>query len=318
MKHILPILLLFLFSKSLSAQKFQMSYTFDSVKTTTGTVDPTPVLSPAGTRFGSFSAKGISANPNASNRFSFTGWGTGAVNGATLYASLTGILDTGRYYEVSVSPLAGYQLELDSVSFYMQRSGTGVRTFSMRSSIDQYMANLPVLLLAPDTVLTVETGNIVFLTKDLTNFPTRCTLQLGGKTFTALGKSVTFRFYGFNSESGAGTFSMDAVNFYGSSGLATGIRASTDSGLSVFPIPSDNGLFYLNNPSGAKGFPEGAGIRIYSMQGQLILQTTVNGAGHQELNLETEADGVYFLVMTDGVNTATRRISICRSGTSGF
>ncbi len=312
MKHIYLFLSIFLLSASLTAQSFTQSFTFDSVKATTGSVDPTPVVSASGTRFSSFSAKGVSVNPNASARFSFTGWSTGATNGATLYSSLTGALDTGRYYEVSVSPQSGYQLELDSITFFMQRSGTGVRTFAIRSSADLFTTNLNATLHMPDTVLTVEAGNVLFLNKDLTNYPTPCTINLAGGTFSGVGNGVTFRFYGFNAEASTGTFSIDAVNFYGLASLATGITGQTMNDLHIFPVPSADGMFYMRKDANSSAFQPGSNLRVYSMQGQLVYESPITAAPQQEINLQAQANGVYLLVISNGVETVTKRISIDR------
>jgi len=313
MKRIYTFITLTLFTAaSLTAQSFIKTYSFDSVKTTTGSVDPTPLSSPTGTQFGTFTAKGVSVNPNATGRFSFTGWGTGATTGATLYSSLSGTLDTGKYYQVSVSPQVNYQLELDSISFLMQRSGTGVRTFSVRSSADKFTSNLPVTLHTPDTVLTVESGNVVFLNKDLTNFPAYCTINLGGGTFSGMGTGVTFRFYGFNSEGTSGTFSIDGVDFYGSSTLTTGIMEQNISSLQIVPVPSADGLFHLRTMGGGNVFQTGTNVQVYSVQGKLVFQAPVSGAMEQEIDLGAKANGVYFLVITDGKQTYTRRLSICR------
>ncbi|HXC07154.1 MAG TPA: T9SS type A sorting domain-containing protein [Bacteroidia bacterium] len=312
MKHIYLFFSVFLLSAGLTAQSFTQSFTFDSVKATTGSVDPTPVVSASGTRFSSFLAKGVSVNPNASARFSFTGWSTGATNGATLYSSFTGVLDTGRYYQVTVTPQSGYQLELDSITFFMQRSGTGVRTFAVRSSVDQYAINLNATLHMPDTVLTVEAGNVLFLNKDLTNVATQCTIDLSGGTFTSMGNSVTFRFYGFNAEASTGTFSIDAVNFYGMVNLTTGITEQISSDLHIFPVPSADGMFYLHYAANNPAFQPGSKLRVFSMQGQLVYQSPINSATQQEINLQAQANGVYLLVISNGVEKVTKRISIDR------
>ena len=85
-----------------NAQSFSALYTFDSVKTTSGITDPSFVPTATGVTFGSFSAAGVSANPNATARFSFTGWPLGSVNTDSLYSEMTGAISTSQYYEVTI------------------------------------------------------------------------------------------------------------------------------------------------------------------------------------------------------------------------
>src|SRR3989442_1169528 len=80
-----------------SAQSFTAVYTFDSVKTTSGITDPSPVPTATGVVFGSFTANGVSSNPTSTARFSFKTWGLGALNGNNVYANLTGSLNTSQY-----------------------------------------------------------------------------------------------------------------------------------------------------------------------------------------------------------------------------
>src|SRR3954471_24577911 len=80
----------------------QLLYTFDSVKTTSGTTDPSPVPVVTGVTCGSFIAVGTPPNSQAAARFDFDSWATGSVGGTadTVYALMTGSINTAEYYEV--------------------------------------------------------------------------------------------------------------------------------------------------------------------------------------------------------------------------
>jgi|GEM_PF-5441740 len=198
------------------AQSFSGLYAFDSVKTTSGITDPTPLPTATGVTFGSFSAAGTPANPNATARFSFTDWATGATNGETVYANLTGAVNTGEYYEVTVAPAAGYTISLSSITFSFGRSGTGVRTYSVRSDADGYAANLPASISPANPNLSVQTGDVFFLNTDITTTSQNgSTITLSGPTFSSLSGPRTFRFYGWNAEAPTGTFSIDNVTISG-------------------------------------------------------------------------------------------------------
>ena len=119
---------------AVSAQPFTATYDFGLVTTASGTTDPTAVPTATGLTFGSFSAVGTPANPNATVRFSFTDWATGGVNGNDTYSAHTGVVNTAEYYSVTITPQAGYALNLSALTFTIQRSGTGIRTYAVRSN----------------------------------------------------------------------------------------------------------------------------------------------------------------------------------------
>ncbi|MGZ5287440.1 MAG: hypothetical protein ACXWB9_09665, partial [Flavisolibacter sp.] len=160
-KHLhafLALLTMFCLS-SASAQNFSVTYNFGSVTNTSGRTDPTPVPTATGVSFGSFIAEGtgLSANPNAGGRFSFTGQPLGATNGSDVF---TGSLDPDKYYSVTITPQTYYSLDLSSIVFTLQRSGTGIRQYAVRSSVDGYTSNLPASIDPANANLTVVADNI--------------------------------------------------------------------------------------------------------------------------------------------------------------
>lgn len=211
MKKITLIFATAIISLCANAQIFSALYAFDSVKTTSGTIDPTPVPVATGAAFGSFIATGTPANPNATGRFSFTDWSLGALTGETVYTNLTGAANTSEYYEVTIAPTGVYTLSLNSISFTFTRSGTGVRTYSVRSDADGYAANLPASISPANPNLSVQAGDIFFLNTDITSNQNGSTITLSGAAFTNISVARTFRFYGFNAEGTGGTFSIDNV-----------------------------------------------------------------------------------------------------------
>jgi len=277
---------------TLNAQTFELSYTFDSVRTSTGTTDPTPIINPPGILGGPFSAHGVSSNPNATGRFSFTGWPLGGVSGTTSYSSLIGKLDTGKYFEVSLEPLTGFLLNLDSVSFLFQRSGTGIRTISVRSNEDNFTNNLVTSVNPSNPDLTVEPGNIIFLNKDIISMQTGSTIKAGGPLFTSSFKPITFRFYGYNATGGTGTFSLDEVDIFGSSSLVpTGMADEQGKDMRVYPDPSTTGVFYLEKGE----LTQVCDAAIYSLSGKKILDVVFPSTGRLEVNLASEQSGIYLL-----------------------
>lgn len=212
MKKILLFIFTLLFTHTLFGQSFPATYNFGSVTTTTGKTDPTTVPVVTGLTLSAFTANGaVSANPNAAGRFSFTAQSLGATDGLNTF---TGSIDLTKYYEVTITPSAPNTLDLSSINFVLQRSGTGIRQYAVRSSRDGFSANLPASISGVNTNLQVVPTNIFQVADAATTAQNGSRITLTG--FTALTTAVTFRFYGFNAEMAGGTFSIDDVIFAGS------------------------------------------------------------------------------------------------------
>jgi hypothetical protein len=211
MKKFWLSIVLVLVAQLSTAQAFSGTYTFASVTTTSGTTDPTAVPTATGITFGSFTSTGASANPNATGRFSFTDWATGATASNNTYTSHTGSVNTSEYFEVTVTPAAGFTMDVNSITFTVQRSGTGIRTYAVRSSLDGFAANLPASINPANTDLSVQTGDVFYWALDANiSAETGSTITLG-TSFDGLSSALTFRFYGWNSEANTGSFSIDDV-----------------------------------------------------------------------------------------------------------
>ncbi|MCB0516442.1 MAG: hypothetical protein KDD49_10290, partial [Bacteroidetes bacterium] len=195
------------------------TYPFTDVTTTSGTTDPTAVPVSTGLTFGSFTAVGTPANPNASGRFSFTDWSLGATNGSDVF---TGGINTSEYYQVTLTPDAGCTIDLNTLTFTLQRSGTGIRQYAVRSSLDGYAANLPASISPANTNLSVVTTNVFQVSDAVTSAQTGSTVTLNS-SYDAISSPVTFRFYGFNAEGNGGAFSIDNVVFTGSTTCTIGV-----------------------------------------------------------------------------------------------
>ena len=190
---------------------FAATYNFDSVKMTSGLTDPTPLPVVSGINFSSFSATGAgepTLNSTAASRFSLTGWTLGATNGSNTFTSAED--STGKYFEVSITPQQGRTIDLSSLSFRLQRSGTGIRQAFVRSSADGFTNNLAASISPANAALSIAATN-KFQVTDNTSFQDGCIVTLGGAAFTGISSTVTFRFYGINAEAASGTFSIDNV-----------------------------------------------------------------------------------------------------------
>ncbi|MES2285539.1 MAG: T9SS type A sorting domain-containing protein [Bacteroidota bacterium] len=305
-------------SSVLLAQSFTALYSFDSVKAPStnpivigsGLVDPTPVPTATGVTFGSFSAVGTSVNPNASKRFSFTSWPTGATTGVDLFSSLTGSINTSEYYEVTVTPVSGYTMTLSSITFTVERSGTGIRTYAVRSNADSYAANLPSSIAPSNANLSVQTGDIFFWNLDANSGSGQkgSTVTLSGTNFTNSISAKTFRFYGWNAEGTGGTFSIDTVKINGSVATTTTSISSfsTETAVSVYPNPSADGMFTVSTGNVSNKTI----ITVSNIIGKVVFTKELNLTGKETIDLSNEANGSYFVNIKNDKQNSTKKITI--------
>lgn len=214
---VLSFLLAIAVAPELNAQTFTATYDFSSVAANAGgTTDPTAPPVVPGVTMGAFTAVGYSGNPNASGRFSWQSNPTGGVDGTNDFSQFTGSLSLVTFFEVSLTPLGSVVLDLNSLSFTVQRSGTGIRSYAVRSSADGYAANLPGNISPANANLGLGPANeFRWMLDAVTAAQNGSTVTLG-TSHSNLTSAITFRFYGWNAEGTAGTFSLDNVSFGGS------------------------------------------------------------------------------------------------------
>ena len=211
-------LLITLLTVSGYSQNFTAKYEFTDVKNNTGKTDPTTPPVVEGITFGSFVASAaVSANSTAGVRFSFTNWDLGATNNLDVF---TGAINLNKYYEVILTPETNYIVNLDSIAFTLQRSGTGIRHYVVRSSVDGFASNLPSKIYPASANLEVIAGNIFQVKDASTTANEGSKIVLDATAFKGITSPVTFRFYGFNAEATGGSFSIDNVEFFGSSEIS--------------------------------------------------------------------------------------------------
>ena len=216
-----------LYDSFCSWQPVDALYTFQDVTLTSGSTDPTPVpvvmldwpeevaltLSPV-------TAVGVSSNSEVAETFTFSQWGTGAQEGDSVFNDLTGQLSNSKYYSFTVTPEVGKSMTLSGLTFNVDRSATGPRTFAVRSSVNNYSSNIAAVVTGADTIgLRVPSANTFFFVAD--NSGTRYTAKVNTPAagFLNLASPVTFRIYAWNAEDGDGNFSVDGLSVLGQFGI---------------------------------------------------------------------------------------------------
>ena len=305
MKKLYTLLFITLASASFAQGPFTGTYTFASVTNSTGLTDPTPVPTTAGMTFGSFIGVNPAAlNSTAGGRFSLDNQPNGGLSGDNTYAAYTGTLSTSHYFEVTVSPNVGTTYDLTGITFRQQRSGTGVRTYSVRSSVDGFAANLPASINPANTELSVESGNVFFRVLDTNTGHNGSTITLSGPSFTGLTTPVTFRFYGWNAEGTGtgGTFSIDDVAISGNVITLSSSSFNAIDGLTMYPNPLSGNTLFLTSTANAD-----MSVQIFDLLGKEVVKANVV---NNTINVSSLQAGVYVVKITEEGKTATRKLVI--------
>lgn len=302
--------LLFIAITSLSfGQAFTATYDFASIPSsaTNGTTDPTTPPSVAGLSFNNFTATVPSApatftGSSGAGRFSYPNQPTGATNADNNYANLTGSIDLTNYFEFTVTPNAGTTYDLTSVTFRHQRSGTGPRTYAVRSSRDSYASNLAASINPANAELSVQAGNVFFRVNDAnTAGQNGSTITLDATNFSGLTGPVTFRFYSWNAEASTGTTSIDDVAVIGNISALSSASFSQIDGLKMYPNPAKNNLFIetaLNSD---------INVSVVDMLGKEVLNTKVV---NNTVNVSNLTSGIYIVKITEEGKTSTKKLII--------
>ncbi|GEM_PF-716769 len=137
--------------------------------------------------------RGAGLTPNlGGNSINSSGWTTALA------------IDADDYYEFTLSPTAGFSLSLDRISFAERRSGSGIRNFQIRSSLDNFATGLDsVPAIVPDDTMVRQQSFAL------------------NNTFLGLTDPVTLRLYGYAAEASGGTWRLE--NYTGELGSTGGL-----------------------------------------------------------------------------------------------
>lgn len=188
MKKITYLLMLLLVSGSAFGQSI-----FDNPITGTNPGQTSPYTT-GQTVNTNISVSGISQGPGilgntGNNRYNARNWNSPS-------------LDTTDYFEFTLNPDTGYEIDFVSFVYTGQASGTGPVSFAFRSSLDSYATDIGTPLVGGATI------------------------DLSGATYQDLDSPITFRFYAWGASGGGGTFSINDFTFngvVGALGSCTGV-----------------------------------------------------------------------------------------------
>ena len=221
-----------------------------------------------------FTATGLNST-TTSNRFAWSG------------APLAATPDTGKYFEVTLTPAANYMITVNSVTFRSQRSGTGPRYYVVRSSADTFAANLPASINNANTELEILPVNQFHFKNDIS------TGQDGNNVtpinIVDIAAPVKLRFYFYEAEAITGTFSVDDVVI---SGEVSSILGTSEN------FSNKINLVKNTNVSNTIVFGTKANVQIVNANGQVVKTAAVSE--NSNLDVSSLAKGMY--IVTAEVN----------------
>lgn len=149
---------------------------------------------------------------NANNRYNANGWDTVTI-------------DLNAYFEFTITPNTGFEIDFVSFVYTGQASGTGPTSFAFRSSVDGYSANIG------------------------TPTATGVTIDLSNATYQNITGPITFRLYAWSASGAGGTFSVNDFTFNGN------VNSTSSPNINISPA-SITGLDYIagNGPSAEQTF----------------------------------------------------------------
>jgi hypothetical protein len=158
---------------------------------------------------------GIDAHPGL-NSMNSDGWTTAMAP------------DPDDFYEMTITPLAGYDMDVTAFTFTFQRSEVGPHAFQLRYSLDGFAA--PIF-----------TGGFGDTTSNL-NFSFSNTNGLGGEALN-LSSPLTLRIYAYGAEDAEGAFRLGIDSSSRLAGLPNILELQGDLSPTAVPEPTSLLLF---------------------------------------------------------------------------
>ncbi len=201
-------------------------FNFNAVTTSSGNADPSVIAGDYDSlTVTPFHAVNVSSQPDQNGSFSFSKWPSGAVDGDTAYNALTGVLDSTKYYEITIGPKSGASsMKITGLNFKVSRSSSGPRTYAVRSGEDHFTSNLAASVAPANADLNVRTGRVFFFVHDTTILDSGSSITVSGLASDYRSTPVTFRIYAWNAEDSLGSFTIDDVSVKGSTGVIENIQ----------------------------------------------------------------------------------------------
>ena len=159
-------------------------------------------------------ATGVNGNITATD-FSSTGVSSLSFGSSGAFSNIwsTAAIETGKYFEITLVPNAGYITNVSEINFSERRSGTGPRDYQVRWSVDDFSNSTTIATVNVPDNKSERDGSITGLDIDV-----------------AVGETLKIRWYGYNAESTGGTWRINdgTLNIVGTATLSSTPTVSFD------------------------------------------------------------------------------------------
>ncbi|WP_445756794.1 beta strand repeat-containing protein [Polaribacter sp.] len=200
-------------------------------------------------------ATGVNANITASDFTStgVSGFDVTSSGGSASNWSLAEI-DLGEYFEITLTPNAGYTMNITAINFGERRSGTGPRDYQVRWSVDDFSNSTTIATVNVPDNTSERDGSISGLDIDV-----------------AVGETLKIRWYGYNAEGTGGTWRINdgTLNVVGTTTLSSTPTISFDTATSS--VNETNATFTTTIP-----------VSMINYAAPVTVSVTVNGASTAE------------------------------------
>ncbi|OYU79721.1 MAG: hypothetical protein CFE23_12510 [Flavobacterium sp. BFFFF1] len=180
---------------------------------------------------------------NANDRYTANGWNTPAI-------------DTAKYFELTITPNSGYEIDFANFIYTGQASGTGPTSVVIRSSKDNYVTGIGSPTVAGTTI------------------------SLSATAYQDITTAITFRIYAFGASASAGTFSINSFTFNGN------VNASAVPSISVTPAALTALDYFVGSGPSASKTLSVTGANLNPVSGSVTATASVN--------FEVSADNITF------------------------
>jgi Secretion system C-terminal sorting domain len=168
----------------------------------------------------------------------FTGFSSLKAISTTGFPSTT-TPDLTKYYEFTITPNAGFGVNISEISFHIQRSNTGPTGWVLRGSTDNFV-----------TAINVATNTVAVPTVFASTQQTTGTITTNASLQSI--SNITFRLYGIGASGTSGTMRIDNLTILGtittttSSPLITVSKTNIPLGNTTIGTPSPNQTFNVS------------------------------------------------------------------------
>ena len=138
--------------------------------------------------------------------------GTAAVDRYNTNSWNTATIDLSAYFEFTLTPTAGCDIDFVSFVYTSQRSNTSIANFAFRSSLDGYSSNIG----SPDF--------------------DGITIDLSSANYQNINSPITFRFYAWGAGASGNTFSINSFTFNGTTACSAAANTITTGSITGGPF----------------------------------------------------------------------------------